>query len=126
MDARGCQKDRAHSIIQQGADYISLSDSLAHRNLVEALSILHPLDHQPAKRTTQKAIRLHRESVNQPEPARSYVSAERLASALFCQERQGFIMPGHFPTHLRNHLADGFEKTRFVWLRHDPMVREGL
>src|SRR5262245_39250207 len=27
-------------------------------------------------------------------------------------------MPSHFSTHLRNHLADGLEKTRFVWLRH--------
>src|SRR5439155_3636311 len=46
--------------------------------------------------------------------------------ALLRQECQGFIVPDHFPTHLRNHPANSLKKTRFVWLRHGSMIREGL
>src|SRR5438477_11528696 len=41
--------------------------------------------------------------------------------ALLRQECQGFIVPDHFPTHLRNHPANSLKKTRFVWLRHGSM-----
>src|SRR6266498_1756706 len=46
--------------------------------------------------------------------------------ALLRQEPQGFIVPDHFPTHLRNHPANSLKKTRFVGLRHGSMIREGL
>lgn len=55
-----------------------LSSSLAHRTLAEAVGSLHPADPQAAKHAIQEAIRLHQESANRPELARSYVSYARL------------------------------------------------
>jgi hypothetical protein len=44
--------------------------------------------------------------------------------AFLRQERQGFIVSEHFPSHPDDHLADCFEKPRSVGLGHGSMVRE--